>query len=264
MIRTLRLGSRARIGLPVALLVMLAAPSAAQVPNGPAPTYADLADMADSSRLVVRAEVRKLAQVEPERARGVRPGHGRFYLVDLPIDGRGKPPALKKRQVLLFVRETRGQVGELQLVAPDAQVPWYPETEAQVRAILAELITPNAPPRITGVREAIHVPGNLAGEGETQFFLDTANQSAAAMTVQHVPGLPQGAPPTWGISFSEVAASPENKPRPNTLAWYRLACFLPNNLPSSANLSDTATNRAQAEADYRTILGQLGPCARNR
>ena len=267
---------------------VLAGQVAAEAPNradAATPTYADLADLADSSRLVVRAEVRKLALVEPERARGVRPGYARYYveartkallagntpigedlryLADLPLDSRGKPPAIKKKPVLLFVREARGAPAQLQLVAPDAQVFWSPETESRTRAILAELLSPTAAPRITGVREAIYVPGTLAGEGETQFFLDTTKQSAASITVQHRPDAPPGAPPLWGVSFSEVAAAPDDRPQPNTLAWYRLACFLPNSVPVSASLSDTATNRAQAQADYRTVLGELGPCARNR
>jgi hypothetical protein len=269
----------AAIGLAALTVPVVAAPP----PTGaaPAPTYADLADLSDSSRLVIRAQVRKLAMVEPARARGVRPGWGRFYveartkallsgstpvgealryLVDLPLDARGKPPAIKKQQVLLFVREARGTLGELQLAAPDAQLAWNPEVERQVRGLLAELLAPEAPPTITGVREAIYVPGNLAGEGEAQFFLDTANQSAAAITVQHRPG----SPPAWGVSFSEVAAALGSPPRPGTLAWYRLACFLPNALPRGANLSDTPTSRAQAEADYRTVLGELGSCPRNR
>lgn len=262
---------------PLSAPLHAAAPTAAPSPV----TYADLADLADSARLVVRAEVRKVAPVEPPRAPGVRTGWGRFYveartqalitgnvplgealryLVDLPLDARGKPPKIKKQQVLLFARAARGQAGDLQLVAPDAQVPWSPATEAQLRAILAALVAPDAPKKVTGVREAIHVPGNLAGQGETQIFLDTADRSAAAMTVQHEPG----APTAWGVSFSEVAAALGNAPPRDTLAWYRLACFLPRDLPPQANLSETPESKAQAEADYRMVLDQLGACPRNR
>jgi hypothetical protein len=246
-----------------------------------APTYADLADLADSARMVIRAEVRKLAPVEPERARNVRAGWRRYYieartqalirgdmalgqslryLADLPSDAHGKPPAVKKKAALLFATAARGPEGDLQLAAPDAQILWDPATETRVRAILAELVAADAPKKVTGVREAIYVPGNLAGEGETQFFLDTADQSAASITVEHKPG----SAPAWGVSFSEVAAPVGSPPQRDTLTWYRLACFLPNALPSSANLSDGPDSRAQAEADYRTVLGQLGPCPRNR
>lgn len=252
-------------------------------PNGAAPaaTYADLADLADSAKLVLRAEVRKVAPVEPERAPGVRPGRGRFYieartqalltgntpvgealryLVDMPVDAAGKPPAIKRQQVLLFARSVSGEQGDLQLAAPDAQILWSADTETRLRGILAALAAPDAPRRVTGVREAIYVPGNLAGEGETQFFLDTANHSAAAITVEHKPG----SPPAWGVSFSELAAAIGSPPQRDTLAWYRLACFLPNALPQGVNVSETPTNQAQAESDYRTVLGELGPCPRNR
>jgi hypothetical protein len=270
----------------IAVAALLTMPSpfarAAAADGSPAaPTYADLADLADSARMVIRAEVRKLAPVEPERAGKVRPGWRRYYieaqtqalirgdmalgqslryLADLPSDAKGKPPAIKKKAVLLFATAARGPEGDLQLVAPDAQVLWDTATEAQVRAILAELIAADAPKKVTGVREAIYVPGNLAGEGEAQFFLDTADQSAASITVQHKPGNP----PAWGVSFSEVAAPVGSPPQRDTLAWYRLACFLPNALPGSVNLSDGAESRDQAAADYRTVLSQLGPCPRNR
>jgi hypothetical protein len=264
----------------IALLSPSASAAAADRPM-PAMTYADLADLADSARLVARAEVRKVAPVEPERARGVRPGWTRYYveartqalikgesqlgqslryLVDMPPDERGRAPSLKRQVVLLFATSASGPAGDLRLSAPDAQVLWSADTEVQLRAILAELVAPDAPPEVTGVREAIHVPGTLAGEGETQFFLETADRSAASITVQQQPG----SPPAWGVSFSEVAAQVGNAPARDTLAWYRLACFLPNTLPRAANISDTATNRARAEGDYRTVMGQLGACPRNR
>ena len=51
--------------------------------------------------------------------------------------------------------------------------------EEALEATLRSMITaagraPDAPGHITGVRELIHVPGNLAGQGETQIFLSTA------------------------------------------------------------------------------------------
>lgn len=245
------------------------------------PTFADLADLADSADLVVKAELNKLVRVEDERAPGLRPGKGRFYiraktkalllgsnalgesltyLADLPLDERGRPPRIKKQDVLLFARQVPGRPGELQLVAPDAQILWNDAIEASLRSILKELVSPYAPTRVTGVREVIHVPGNLAGEGETQIFLATADGSAASITVRHEPGRA----PAWGASFSELIADIGNPPRRDTLEWYRLACFLPNSPPPGSNQSGSPASRRQAVADYRMVLGELGICRRSR
>ena len=250
------------------------------LPIEPAASYADLADLADSAPLVMRAQVRKLVRVEPARANGLRPGWGRFYveakpmallagegivaeslryLADLPLDARGKPPALSKKLVLVFASAVPGRPGELRLVAPDAQVLWDAASEAKLRRILAELLSPAAPARISGVREVIHVAGNLAGEGETQMFLATRDGTAAAISVVRRPG----AAPVWGVSFSEVAEAGA-APLHETLRWYRLACFLPGALPPGVNLSDGAQERAIADADYRLVMAGLGACPRLR
>lgn len=267
--------------LAAVVLALQTAPASAQE-TAPGPgglTYADIADLADSSGLVVHAQVRKMARVDDRRAAGARPGTGRFYiqattralltgkaplgesvsyLVDLPLDARGKPPKLKKQDVLLFARAVPGRPGEIQLVSPGAQQPWSEQTEARVRGVLQALVAPDAPARITGVRELLNVPGNLSGQGETQIFLTTKDGSAASITVHHEPG----APPAWGVSFSELVADVGHPPQPDTLEWYRLACFLPDAAPPSANVSETFAARRQAEADYRMVMGELGPCRR--
>jgi len=244
------------------------------------PSYAVLADLADSAPLVLRLEVRKLVRVEPERAPGVQPGMGRFYaearvkalitgnaalgeaqryLIDLPIDAKGKPPPLSKKQVLLFARQVPDQPGVLQPVTRDAQLLWDPDTETTLRVILTELLAPGAPGRISGVREAIFVPGALAGEGETQIFLATQDGSAASISVRRKPG----EAPKWGVSFSELTDNGV-PPMRDTLAWYRLACFLPQALPPATNLSETPEDRAQAQIDYRFVMASLGACSRTR
>jgi hypothetical protein len=247
----------------------------------PTLTFADLADLADGAPLVIKAQVRKLALLDPLRARSVRAGWARFYveaktealiagnapigealryLVDLPLDAKGKPPKLKKQSVVLFARTVPGRPGELQLVATDAQVLWTSALDGQLRGLLAELLSQNAPHKVTGVREAIHVTGNLAGEGETQLFLSTANNEPAAITVQRRPGQA----PRWSVSFSEVMGEQASTPRRDTLAWYRLACFLPPLLPTGANVSDDPADRAAAGSDYRFVLTELGSCPRAR
>lgn len=244
-------------------------------------SYADLADLVAPSALVVKAQVRKVAQVEPERAPGLRPGWARLYieakteavlggrtalgealryLADVPLDAKGKVPKLGKRSVILFVRPVAGRAGELQLVAPDAQLPWDAALEGRVRGVLAEFYDATAPRALTGVREAIHVPGALAGEGETQFFLGTATGNPAAITVARSPG----GSARWSVSFSELVESDVPPPARDTLTWYRLACFLPRQLPATANLSSAPEDRQAAERDYTFVLEQLGPCPRLR
>ncbi|WP_454796365.1 hypothetical protein [Novosphingobium lindaniclasticum] len=261
----------------VPALAQLTASAPAMDASGP--TFADIADLSESAGLVVKAQVRKMVRVEDERAPGRAPGMGRFYvtaqtraliagkapigesfvyLVDLPLDSRGKAPNLKKQDVLLFARAVPGRPGELQLVTPTAQQVWTDQAEARVRGILKTLLSPDAPVHITGVRELLYVPGNLAGQGETQIFLNTREGAAASITVHHEPG----SPPAWGVSFSELVADIGNPPQPETIEWYRLACFLPNNPPPRANVSEGIEERRQADADYRTVLGELGPCRR--
>ncbi len=269
-------------GPPLLALAATVPASAAPPPPQPQPaaSYADLTDLADSAPLVLRAQLRKLAPLEPRRSAGVRPGWGRFYaeaktgallagnavvgeglryLVDLPLDARGKPPPINKRQVLLFAAPVAGRPGELRLVAPDAQVLWDPASEVLLRGILTELLAPDAPARIASVREAIHVAGTLAGEGETQVFLATRDGSAASIAITRRPGMA----PVWGASFSEVLEG-GSQPRRESLKWYRLACFLPPALPGGVNLSESLAEKTQADADYRLVMAALGPCPRQR
>jgi len=283
---TSTLRHRAMPLLSAALIAAASMPAAAAArdqeaaaPDAGRLTYADVASLADSAPLVVHARLRKLARVEDERARPAASGAARFYvmadtralitgaspigqsfayLVDLPIDAKGRPLARKKDEVILFARPVAGRGGELQLVRPDAQIPWSEPTETRLRAILTELLAPNAPARVTGVRELMYVPGTLAGEGETQIFLTTADGSAASLTVRHQPNQE----PRWGASFSELVADLGHPPARETIGWYRLACFLPATPPASANVSEGSDARSMADADYRLIMASLGPCRR--
>lgn len=283
-----RLGTALALALGVSMPLGTIALAAAPPPLAPPTvTYADLADLADSAQLSLKVQVRKLTRIEPERARNVRAGWGRFlveartraliagnavigeklsYLADLPLDAKGKPPAVKNKDALLFARTIPSRPGnpktgtELQLVAPDAQVPWHPESETKLRAILTELQNPDTPKKVRGVREAIHVAGNLAGEGETQMFLSMIDNSAASIIVARRPGQPV----QWGATFSEVLGDSLTPPAKETIAWYRLACFMPQSLAPSVNLSSTAADKAAANADYAVVRSGLGACPRLR
>lgn len=278
----------ARSGMLAALGSAAIAAAQTPAPEWPAAppfvaSYPDIVDLADSAPLVVRVQPRSLAPVSDSAvgSRGVMPGTARFYveaqtislvvgqaalaprlafLADLPVDARGKPPVLKKAEVLVFARPVPGNPGYLTLVAPDALLIATPENTARVRAVLTGLVQPDAPAHITGVREIVHVGGNLAGEGETQVFLKTGNGSPASLTIVHKPGVPT----RWGASFSELTANIDAPPQPDTLVWYRLACALPRDLPDTIDSSDAPVDRAAALEDYRFVLSSLGECKRLR
>lgn len=266
------------------LLAGVAAPGGAQKPApvaAPPATYADLADLVEAAALVALVEVRDQAQVEPERAPGLAPGHARLYveartlallggrsalgesleyLVDVPLDAKGKAPKLRKQRFLIYADPVAGRAGALQLVDPSAQLPATPENEQLSRTVIAALAAADAPPAVTGIRDVMSVPGNLAGESETQLFLDTATGQPVSLSVVRRPGMD----PTWGVSWSEIVDQSARPPEPQTVAWYRLACFLPAQLPAEAFLQQDSASRRRAEADYRFIVEQLGTCSRTR
>ena len=67
-------------------------------------------------------------------ARGI--GESVAYLADVNLAGNGKAPKLKKARMILFADPAGAAGNQLQLVAPDSQLPATPGTEARVRAIL--------------------------------------------------------------------------------------------------------------------------------
>lgn len=260
-------------------------------PATPSATYADLADLADSAPLVLRLQVRRQTVVEPERSVGIPAGFARvyleavplealagtipavsgeggaranarplplFYLAEVPLDARGKPVSLRKKELLAFARPVPGHADQIQLIAPDGQLPWTPELDGRVRGVLAELRAPDAPGRVRAVRDAMFVPGTLAGAGETQITLATTAGPTVSLSITRQPGQP----PVWAVAFGEVFDVTGRPPPVDTLGWYRLACFLPRTLPARANLSATPADQAQAAADYRLVIEGLGPCPR--
>ncbi|MEL6737909.1 MAG: hypothetical protein AAFO28_03180 [Pseudomonadota bacterium] len=242
-------------------------------------TYVDLVTLSETSELVVRAQIRRQTQLKPERAPGLAPGFARLYveadtqalisgrsalgeslvyLVDVPLDAKGKAPKLKKREMLLFANAAgRDAQGATQLQVA-AQFAYSTGFEARVRPILTQLVSRDQPPVITGISDALAVPGTLAGESETQIFLKTQSGSPVSLTVLRRPE--QRA--VWGVSWGEIIDSAARAPEPETLRWYRLACALPERLPSSANLARDPAARRLAASDYAFVLSELGPCAR--
>jgi hypothetical protein len=272
------------LALPLALAACATpgeAQDAAPALAAQALTYADLAGLAEPAAIIARVTVTDQANVPPERAPGVAPGHVRLYLeartervlkgpaalgeslrylVDVPLDPKGKSPRLKKQSLLVFANPVPGRPSELQLIEPDAQLSADAATEARLREVIAQLVAPGAPPTVTGVRDVLSVAGNLSGESETQMFVQTVSGNPVALTVIRRPGMD----PQWGVSWTEIVDQAAQAPAPGTLEWYRLACSLPRTLPADAFLQADAAGRTRAEADYRFVLEQLGPCERTR
>jgi hypothetical protein len=278
---------RARlIALASAALITLVPTSPANagiVPTATPPAaalaYPDLVDLADGTPIVARVEVRKAAALKPEQAQGVRPGFARIYveartravllgdglgeslhfLADVPFDAVRRRPVMPKGLLFVFARPVRGSLGEVQLVAPDAAVAWNQETETRLRGVLTELVDPAAPPKVQSLRDVLHVAGTLTGEGETQIFVATTRDPFAISVVRS-----PGAAPHWGLSLGDAIDPAARQPERNTLLWYRLACFLPRNLPVGANISSDPADIALAAEDYAKVILDLGSCPRSR
>ncbi|MDJ0644275.1 MAG: hypothetical protein QNJ15_15785 [Erythrobacter sp.] len=255
------------------------APAAYAATPGELATYADLATLAERSQLVIRVEIRRQTVVKPERAPGLQPGFARLYveantlaliagssgvgeslvyLVDVPLNEKGKPPKLKKLEMLLFANSVAGRPGFVQLAGKSAQFAYTAALEQRLRPILRELVARDKPPTITGIADALAVQGTLVGESETQVFLTTDRGSPVSMSVIRRPGQP----PAWGVSWGEIIDSSARPPNPETLRWYRLACALPERLPSSANLARDPAARRLAAQDYAFVIDELGACER--
>lgn len=257
------------------------APLPAAVPLPPNPlTYVDLVELGQASDLVLRVVIDRQTVVEPERAPGLEPGKVRLYveamtqallsgsgpvgatqafLLDLPLNERGRRPNIREQVFLLFARRVEGRPGQVQLVGPQAIQPYDPLLEERVRHVLTQLVQGDRRPVITGVREVMSVPGNLVGESETQLFLNTREGAPVALTVLRRPGMA----PTWGVSWTEIVDQAARPPVPATLEWYALACFLPAELPVTAFIQRDPDSRARARADYALVLRELGACERS-
>lgn len=278
------------MALPAALAAALAtvaglAPLAAQ-PTRPAPAlveqplpdYSDYAALALAAPVVADAMIRSVAAVKGAQAVGLAPGQARFYvtadvaallqgpaglparlswLVDVPLDARGKAPRLNKQRVLIFARTLADRPAMLQLITPDAQRGWTPAADARTRGILREAVAADAPPVVTGVGNAFFVPGSLPGEGETQVFLQTAGARPVSLSViRDAAGNRR-----WSVALSEVVDAATPPPPRDTLLWYRLACALPATLPPASAVDDEPANAAAAREDYAYVIAALGPCA---
>jgi len=275
-----------RIKLFTALAILAsAAPQAVEsqvLPAGAALTYADLADLAAAAPVAAHLRVARAERLGAELAPNVPAGHRRFlveadvvalirgdgglparvsYIVDLANDSRGRPAQLRRRaELLVLAHRVPNRPAELRLAAPDAQLPYTPETAERLRAILRDSSGRDAPPRITGIGRAFHVAGSLPGESETQIFLQTADDRPISLTVLRRPGERA----SWAVALSEIVDAAAEPPARDTFLWYRLACTLPARLPPDALREMSAEEARAVQADYRVVAEGLGPCARTR
>jgi hypothetical protein len=256
-------------------------PAAVAGPAEQALTYADLAGLVETAPTIAVVEIRDQATVERERSPGLAPGEVRLYLqarteallagrsavgeslnflADRTLLPNGKAPRLRKQRFILFADTVPGRPGQLQLVDPKAMVPAEPVLMERLRSVISAFAAQDLPPKVTGLRDVISVPGNLVGESETQMFVETASGAPVSLSVVRRPGME----PSWGVSWSEIVDSSARPPQPETVEWYRLACALPAELPAEAFLQPQGPSRQQAQEDYRFVLQQLGPCERRR
>ncbi|WP_417593535.1 hypothetical protein [Parasphingorhabdus sp.] len=257
-------------------------PAFSQVPEQADPLqYADLADLSVDAPIIVYATVKEAIKVAPERAPNAPPGTQRFYIIastqalirgqggvgetiryiiDLPLDARGRAPKIKKKPFIIFARRSSGGGDNVQLVAQDAQIAWTPAREQRVRSLVHELVARDAPPAISRIASAFHVPGTIIGEGETQIFMETETGSPVSITILKRAGQQR----FWAVSLGEIVDESARAPVRNSLLWYRLACFLPRQLPADALATDNMGNAQQARSDYQMVLRDLGNCPRSR
>lgn len=249
----------------------------ASVSGSVLPSYSSAARQILAAPLIIDARIRSAVRIKGEEAVNVPAGRARFYVevdvsalirgsdtvpsrlgyvADVALDARGKAPRLKKQRVLLFARPLPARADQVQLVDPDGQHSWSADLDGFVRGITREVLAADAPPALTGVGNAFHVPGSLPGEGETQIFLQTANNAPVSLQILRRPG----EQPRWSVSLGDIVDETGGPVRPNTLLWYRLACGLPRELPATSIDSDDAGNASIAREDYRFVLQSLGPC----
>ncbi len=284
---TARMARTFRFGPVTAVLVACAvvagsgsSPAAAAAPSyvaATAPSYADLADLTLAAPVIVRATITRSERIADRDSSGLRPGRARLlitaavdaalvapaaipaslsWLWDAPLESRGKPPKLKRQLVLAWLA-TPAADGKTRLVAGSGQQPWDAATETRVRGIAVEARSGSVP-AINGVANGFRADGTVPGESESQFFLTAAagnGSGGMTMVVTTRPGEPRRVAVARGDVIDESATIV----RPETLLRYRLACYLPAELPKAAGGGDPAL-----AADWRAALASLGPCGRTR
>lgn len=264
-----------RFGRVTAQLLAVLTLVGAELPAAAAsPSHADLADLTLAAPVVIRATITNSERIADKDSSGLRPGRVRLlitaavdaalvapgaipaslsWLWDAPLDARGKAPKPKGQPVLAWLAAPAAD-GKTRLVAGSGQQPWDAAIEARVRTIATEARSGSVP-AINGVANGFRADGTVPGESESQFFLTATGGNGVTMVVTTKPGEPRRVAVARGDVIDESAMIV----RPETLLRYRLACYLPAELPKSAGGSDPAL-----AADWRAALASLGPCGRTQ
>lgn len=242
-------------------------------------TYADIADLALAAKITAAVRIKQAERLKGTATASVASGRKRYlisaevlaliravdaiparisYVVDVAPDARGKFPKLTRGESVIFAQTVPGFPSEVRLVSPDGQIPATPDHLSLVRSILKAAQSTDAPPAVSGVSRAFHVPGAITGEGETQIFLETSDGRPISFVVVRM----NGVPPAWSVSLGELVDQGAPPPARNTLLWYRLACFLPPTLPADAVIDQEPEQARIAAEDYQKIMSDLGTCKR--
>lgn len=262
--------------LSPALFISVQAQTVAE--SGPVlPSYVTVAEYVLNAPVVLDAQIRSSTRISGTEAANVAEGRARFYVeadvlaliradgamptrvgyvVDVPLDARGRVSKLNRQRMLLFARPVAGRADMVQLTALDGQLAWSAELDAMVRRVVRDVLAPDAPPAVTGLGNAFHVPGTLPGEGETQIFVQTATEAPISLSVLRRPGEQR----RWAVALGEIVDDAAGPPARDTLLWFRLACGLPRELPASSTANEAPDNAATAREDYAFVLEQLGRC----
>jgi hypothetical protein len=265
--------------LAAAALALMPLSAVAQAQPAAVEGFADVADLAIGSPVVLRATILKAERLSRKEAPDVVPGRVRMlieaqvqgvltarepvparieYLWEGPLDARGKPPKLKGVPVLLFLQRS-GREGQYQLTSRNGQIAWTARAEAHARRVLTDMRSPEVRDlRITGIGNAFHVRGSIPGEAESQIFLTTASGRPVSLVVLSRPGQAK----SFSVALSDVIDDAASSVPRDTLMWYRLACALPAAVPASAMSEVSAEDREAVAADYAFVRNSLGACAR--
>ncbi|MCU0891551.1 MAG: hypothetical protein MUE77_07355 [Sandarakinorhabdus sp.] len=268
-----------RLILPICLILATIAPGsgvAMAQEAAPSPdrlaSFADVAELAVASPVIVRATITRTRTLSQKQAPDVAPGRVRVLVTaqvanvlvapasvpgtltwawDAPVDSRGRAPAVRNLDTLVFLN-TPSPGGVARLASRRAQQPWDDAMAETVRAVARDARSGQVP-EVRGITNGFRATGTIPGESESQFFLSTSDGKPATLVVQNRPGEARRVLIARGDIIDESAQRVE----PGTLLWYRLACALPARLPAQAGGGDPALAK-----DWQDAMASLGPCGR--